>query len=191
MNPSSQFRPRRLALLAACAGNPWTVDRFEAPEADVAGRTTFLYKPGEVEPAGTATRTCARTEAQVREVIVGDCSARATSRRAARLAPTWSSPTRHPACAASWNRPAAHRRTFAEPGADAWLDARRPASDCHREVRSRVSDSGSSRSGHGHADLARAGKRRAAHRFAGGRGAPGHDMTRHIMQQFPARRAKQ
>jgi hypothetical protein len=62
-----------LALLAACAGNPWTVDRFEAPEGDVAGKGTFLYKPGEVA-AQLARRQdlAARTEAQVRAVIVGE-----------------------------------------------------------------------------------------------------------------------
>lgn len=62
-----------LALLAACAGNPWTVDRFEAPEGDVAGKGTFLYKPGEVAAQlARQPEIAARTEAQVRAVIVSE-----------------------------------------------------------------------------------------------------------------------
>jgi hypothetical protein len=37
-----------LALLTACAANPWTVDSYEAPGADVAGRHSFLWRDGEV-----------------------------------------------------------------------------------------------------------------------------------------------
>jgi hypothetical protein len=37
-----------LALLAACAANQWQVDSFEAPEADVAGKRTFVWREGEV-----------------------------------------------------------------------------------------------------------------------------------------------
>ena len=67
------FALAALALLAACAGNPWTVERFEAPEADVAGRKAFLYKPGEVAAQlARQPELAARTEAQVREVIVGE-----------------------------------------------------------------------------------------------------------------------
>jgi len=36
-----------VALVAGC-GNPWVVDSFEAPEADVAGRSTFTWRTGEV-----------------------------------------------------------------------------------------------------------------------------------------------
>jgi hypothetical protein len=62
-----------LALLAACAGNPWTVDRFEAPEADVASKKTFLYTPGEVAAQlARQPEIATRTEAQVRAVIVGE-----------------------------------------------------------------------------------------------------------------------
>lgn len=62
-----------LALLAACAGNPWTVERFEAPEGDVAGKSTFLYKPGEVAAQlARQPEIAARTEAQVRAVIVSE-----------------------------------------------------------------------------------------------------------------------
>jgi len=67
------FALAALALLAACAGNPWTVDRFEAPEADVAGKKTFVYKPGEVAAQlARQPELAARTEAQVRQVIVGE-----------------------------------------------------------------------------------------------------------------------
>ncbi len=36
-----------LILLAGCA-SPWTVDKFEAPEADVAGRTSYAWKSGDI-----------------------------------------------------------------------------------------------------------------------------------------------
>ena len=62
-----------LALLAACAGNPWTVERFEAPETDLAGKSTFLYKPGEVAAQlARQPEIATRTETQVRAVIVGE-----------------------------------------------------------------------------------------------------------------------
>jgi hypothetical protein len=68
-----KFALAALALLAACAGNPWTVERFEAPEADVAGKKTFLYKPGEVA-AQLARRPelAARVETQARAAIVDE-----------------------------------------------------------------------------------------------------------------------
>lgn len=65
------FALATLVLLAACAGNPWTVERFEAPEADVAGKKTFLYKPGEVA-AQLARRPelATRVETHLRAAIV-------------------------------------------------------------------------------------------------------------------------
>lgn len=68
-----KFALAALTLLAACAGNPWTVERFEAPEADVAGKKTFLYKPGEVA-AQLARRPelASRAETQVRAAIVDE-----------------------------------------------------------------------------------------------------------------------
>jgi hypothetical protein len=36
-----------LALAAGCV-SPWTVEHFQAPEADVAGRSSFAWKGGEV-----------------------------------------------------------------------------------------------------------------------------------------------
>lgn len=59
-----------LALLAACAVNPWTVDSFEAPEADVAGKRTFLWRDGEVgAPLIKRPAVAADTQARLREAI--------------------------------------------------------------------------------------------------------------------------
>src|SRR5512137_872110 len=37
-----------LALLAGCATSPWDVDAFEAPGADMAGRSSFFFAPGDI-----------------------------------------------------------------------------------------------------------------------------------------------
>jgi hypothetical protein len=59
-----------LVLLAACASNPWTVDYFAAPEADVAGKRTFLWRNGEVgAPLIKRPAVAADTEARLREAI--------------------------------------------------------------------------------------------------------------------------
>jgi hypothetical protein len=59
-----------LALLAACAVNPWTVDIFEAPEADVAGKRTFVWRNGEVgAPLIKRPAVAADTQARLREAI--------------------------------------------------------------------------------------------------------------------------
>ena len=59
-----------LALLTACAVNPWTVDSFEAPEADVAGKRTFLWRNGEVgAPLIKRPAVAADTQARLREAI--------------------------------------------------------------------------------------------------------------------------
>ena len=60
-----------LALVAACAVNPWTVDSFEAPEAGVPAKRSFLYKPGEIAaPLLRQPAVAAGTEARMRAVIV-------------------------------------------------------------------------------------------------------------------------
>jgi hypothetical protein len=67
------FALTALVLLAACAGNPWTVDTFEAPEGDVAGKSTFFYRPGDVAAQlARQPEIATRTETQVRAVIVGE-----------------------------------------------------------------------------------------------------------------------
>ena len=59
-----------LALLAGCAANPWTVDIFEAPEADVAGRRTFVWRDGEVgDPFIQRPAVAADTQARLRAAI--------------------------------------------------------------------------------------------------------------------------
>jgi len=59
-----------LALLAACTVNPWTVDSFEAPEADVAGKRTFVWRDGEVgAPLITRPAVAADTQARLRAAI--------------------------------------------------------------------------------------------------------------------------
>lgn len=59
-----------LVLLAACAVNPWTVDSFEAPEADVAGKRTFVWRNGEVgAPLIKRPAVAADTQARLREAI--------------------------------------------------------------------------------------------------------------------------
>jgi hypothetical protein len=54
-----------LALLAACAANPWTVDSYEAPEADVAGKHSFVWRDGEVG-APLVKRPAVAADAQAR-----------------------------------------------------------------------------------------------------------------------------
>jgi hypothetical protein len=62
-----------LALLAACASSPWTVDSFEAPEANVPGKRSFFFKPGEVAaPLIRQPTIAADTEARVRAAITGE-----------------------------------------------------------------------------------------------------------------------
>lgn len=59
-----------LMLLGACAVNPWTVDSYEAPEADVAGKRTFVWRNGEVgAPLIKRPAVAADTQARLREAI--------------------------------------------------------------------------------------------------------------------------
>jgi hypothetical protein len=60
-----------LALLAGCATSPWDVDAFEAPGADMAGRTSFFFMPGDISaPLVTRTEMGQQLQAQVRAAIV-------------------------------------------------------------------------------------------------------------------------
>jgi hypothetical protein len=60
-----------LSLLAGCAVSPWTVDAFEAPGTDMAGRSTFFMKQGDVAaPIVSRTETGVRLESQVRAAII-------------------------------------------------------------------------------------------------------------------------
>jgi hypothetical protein len=60
-----------LALLAGCATSPWNVDAFEAPGADMAGRTTFFFTPGDIAaPLAPRAELGQQLQAQVRAAIV-------------------------------------------------------------------------------------------------------------------------
>jgi hypothetical protein len=58
-----------LALVAGC-GNPWVIDSFEAPEADVAGRSTFAWRTGEVgAPLVKRPQLATDVQARIRAVV--------------------------------------------------------------------------------------------------------------------------
>jgi hypothetical protein len=58
-----------LAFVAGC-GNPWVIDSFEAPEADVAGRNTFAWRTGEVgAPLVRRPQLAADVQARIRAVV--------------------------------------------------------------------------------------------------------------------------
>ena len=62
-----------LALVAACATNPWTVDSFEAPEANVAGKRSFVWKDGEVgAPLIKQPQVATDTQARMRAIITDE-----------------------------------------------------------------------------------------------------------------------
>ena len=59
-----------LVLLTACTVNPWTVDSYEAPEADVAGKRSFVWRDGEVgAPLIKRPAVAADTQARLRAAI--------------------------------------------------------------------------------------------------------------------------
>jgi hypothetical protein len=71
MRPYSCLAVAGLALATGCASR-WTVDRFEAPEANVAARRSFEWKPGELgTAAGVPASVRAATESRIRGVITG------------------------------------------------------------------------------------------------------------------------
>ena len=61
-----------LALLAACA-NPWTLDLFEAPEADVGSKRSFLWREGEIgAPLMSGPRDSTDMATRLRAVITSE-----------------------------------------------------------------------------------------------------------------------
>jgi hypothetical protein len=184
-----------LALLAACAGNPWTVDRFEAPEADVAGKHTFLYKPGEVAAQlAREPELAARTEAQVRAAIVGELQRKgyveASGASGADMVVTYQA-------AGTRRFVESDQRRIGAPSPNQVLTPgampRRPASELPPEKSVRevsmvvfVEDPATG-------TLVWRGLVNAELRTGSLEGVVRQvtDMTRHIMQQFPVRRAKQ
>jgi hypothetical protein len=182
------------ALLAACAGNPWTVERFEAPETDLAGKSTFFYQPGEVAtPLARRPELAARTEAQVRAVIVGELQRKGyveTSGSAgADMVVTYQASGMRRFVESDQRRIGAPSpNEVLTPGAM----PRRPASELPPEMSVRevsmvvfVEDPAAGK-------LAWRGMVTAELRTDSLDGVVRQvtDMTRHIMQQFPARRAK-
>jgi len=76
MRPNVWLAAAGLALVAGCAST-WTVDRFEAPEADIAGRRTFAWQPGELGTAtGVSRSAAAATESRLRAVITTGLTAK-------------------------------------------------------------------------------------------------------------------
>ena len=59
------------ALMTACGGNPWVVDGYQAPDADVAARRSFAWRTGEVgAPLIKQPQHAADAQARARAVIV-------------------------------------------------------------------------------------------------------------------------
>jgi len=59
-----------LALATACTTNPWKVDSFEAPEANLAARRTFAWKAGELAaPILRRPEVAAAAEPRIRAAI--------------------------------------------------------------------------------------------------------------------------
>jgi hypothetical protein len=59
-----------LVLVTACGANPWIVDSYQAPGADVAGRRSFTWKAGEVgAPLIKQPQVAADTEARMRAAV--------------------------------------------------------------------------------------------------------------------------
>lgn len=59
-----------LVLVAACGANPWAVDSYQAPEADVAGKRTFVWRAGDIgAPLIKQPQVAADAEARMRTAI--------------------------------------------------------------------------------------------------------------------------
>ena len=62
-----------LVLLAGCGANPWAVDSYEAPEADVAGKRTFVWRTGDVgAPLIKDPQVAADVETRMRAAITAE-----------------------------------------------------------------------------------------------------------------------
>jgi len=61
------------ALLAACTTTQWTVDKYQAPEADVAAQRTFAWRAGEIgAPLIRRPEISADAERQVRAAVTAE-----------------------------------------------------------------------------------------------------------------------
>jgi hypothetical protein len=66
-----------LATVAACGGNPWVVDSYEAPEADVASRQSFAWRAGEVgAPLVLRPQIAGDVQARIRAVVTQELLAK-------------------------------------------------------------------------------------------------------------------
>jgi hypothetical protein len=69
MRPDRWIAMACLAVVAGCA-TTWDVDSFEAPESDIAARRSFAWKPGELGSAsGVQPKLVKATESGVRGVV--------------------------------------------------------------------------------------------------------------------------
>jgi hypothetical protein len=72
MIPARLLAVALFALAAGCA-SPWTVDRFEAPEANVAARSSFAWKDGEIgTPLAQEPGMLEAIESRVRAAVTGE-----------------------------------------------------------------------------------------------------------------------
>jgi hypothetical protein len=72
MIPARLLAVATLALAAGCV-SPWTVDHFEAPEGNVAGRSSFAWTGGEVfTPLAQEPGMPAEIESRVRAAVTGE-----------------------------------------------------------------------------------------------------------------------
>jgi hypothetical protein len=61
------------ALLAACTTTQWTVDKYQAPEADVAAQRSFAWRAGEIgAPLIRRPEVSADAERQVRAAVTAE-----------------------------------------------------------------------------------------------------------------------
>jgi hypothetical protein len=69
MQPNRWIALACLAIVAGCA-TTWDVDSFEAPESDIAARRSFAWKPGELGSAsGVQPEFAKATESRIRAVV--------------------------------------------------------------------------------------------------------------------------
>ena len=62
-----------VAFLAACTTTQWTVDKYQAPEADVAAKATFAWRAGEVgAPLIRRPEVSADAERRVRDAVTAE-----------------------------------------------------------------------------------------------------------------------
>lgn len=72
MQPNRWIAMACLAVMTGCV-TTWDVDRFEAPESDIAARRSFVWRPGELGSAsGVQPELVKATESGVRGVVTSE-----------------------------------------------------------------------------------------------------------------------